>query len=1429
MKFRSSVLLGLFLVFLSLQSYATHIVGGVINYRSLGGTRYQVTMRVYRDCNSATTFDGQPGSSVTSAVVGLYDELTGNLIQSIDLTSPVVTRILPVITNPCMTTTSVCVEEGVYTATINVPDGTRSYQLIYCRCCRNGTINNISTPGSVGASYIARIPPSNTYHNSNPVYNAFPPIFICQNAPLVFNHSAADPDGDSLYYELCNSYDGSPTGTGSPTVGATAPASFPGLFSVTYVAPYSASDPLGSSPPPAVAMSIDPNTGILTGTPPTIGQFVMGVCCHEFRGGVELSTTFRDFQFNVVSCPIPVSSIPSTNINPTTGIGDFIVNCDNFNVTFINRSSGAVAYHWDFGIAGRTTDTSNVTNPTFTYPDTGVYLVTLVAMNALGCIDTAKAYVKIYPLFVPDFSFTNRCLDTAMVFFDRSTSPYSNPISWTWTFGDGGISAFQNPTHRYATAGSYNVTLRVRTDKGCDKSVSHVVRVFPLPVPGFTVDSTCVNTPVAFRNTSTGAVSYQWNFGDGGTSSAFSPNHTYTSAGSYTVVLLATSDSGCTQRASRVITVNPLPVITTNNDTTICPGSRVQMFATGGTSYLWTPATGLSGTTISNPLATPTVNTIYRVSVADANRCQNHDSVIVNMYRNFPAFDFTNECKDTAVQFTDRSTSTGGAIVAWSWNFGDLSTSAVQNPSHLYATPGTYQVKLIITTALGCRDSITQTVIIRPLPVPDFTTDSTCINAPVAFINGSSGAPIVATTWNFGDGSPTVNTLNPNHTFTSAATFNVQLRVTSDSGCTQFITKPVVVHPRPFISTSNDTSLCPGFSAPIWASGGVRYFWSPGQYLSDSLISNPIATAPNVRTVFNVIVADANRCQSKDSVVLNFFVLPLIDAGPDTSVCLAPGSFRDSAQLHASGGVSYRWTPTATLNNPNISNPWASPDTNTYYYVLVTDANGCVQRDSARVVVLDPQLDIIATKDTGLCIYDTITINAADQGLITVYRWSPSIGLSDPNTRLPLFFPRDTTTYFITVENYCYRKSDTVKVNVYPLPSISTGGVDSICVGDTLQINAHGANVWVWTPDPTLWPWNTSNPRAFPTFTNTYYVTATDTLGCSNSDSLKLLVYLFPNANILPPPRIICFGSPVQLQATGGVRYLWSYGFTMNDSTIADPLVTPPDTLTYWVKVTNEHNCSLYDSVVLNVQMPVTAIAEPDSEICRGNVLRLNARGGLYYRWSPSLYLTNASTSNPFTKPDSTITYFVNVANDCFNDDTSLTIIVHQLPPADAGPDTTIFRNTSTVLHGSGGVTYAWYPNYGLNDPGEPITIASPLKTTQYVLFVTDDYGCVNYDTVMVYVVANTVILIPSGFSPNGDGVNDIFHIVKWLNLDKVIEFSVWNRWGEKIWETSDKEAGWDGTFKGREQPIGTYVWYLKGVDYDGNTLTRSGNVTLVR
>ena len=251
----------LVICFLFLRADATHLVGGEFVYNYLGNGDYQLKLKVWRDCNSTTQFDDP-------AIVNVYDN-TNTLRYTFQMYSPQTTFINPNVNNPCMIfPPGVCVEMAVYTMTVNLPPIPGGYTLSYQRCCRNNSIVNLSDPGNTGVTYIANIPdPVTNGFNSSPEFTNYPQIVICVNEPIVFDHSAIDPDGDSLVYSMCTPYQGGDAANPNP-------AFAPPYQNVVWQNPFNQANQLGGFP----ALSINSQTGLMTGTPGSLGNFVVGVC-----------------------------------------------------------------------------------------------------------------------------------------------------------------------------------------------------------------------------------------------------------------------------------------------------------------------------------------------------------------------------------------------------------------------------------------------------------------------------------------------------------------------------------------------------------------------------------------------------------------------------------------------------------------------------------------------------------------------------------------------------------------------------------------------------------------------------------------------------------------------------------------------------------------------------------------------------------------------------------------------------------------------------------------------------------------------------------------------------------------------------------------------------------------------------------------------
>lgn len=448
------IVCGLFCFF---EAGATHIVGGELNYKHLGSNNYEIRLTVYRDCYVGVPPFDNPAS------VGIFNS-NNQLLQTLEMTFRGLDTLPPTINDPCMIPPlDFCYEVTTYIDTINLPPLAGGYQISYQRCCRNQNILNIVNPECVGATYYATIPgPEVVAVNSNPVINFWPPPFICVNKPWIFDDSAIDYDGDSLVYELFMPYDGltascpmigpfSPAATSCPNTVPTCPTVpvNPPFNAIVWASSYSTANMLGGVP-----MQINSSTGMVTATPNTQGYFVIGIKVKEYRNGVFLSETKRDFQLIVKPCPTVVVAAAQA----PQAI------CGSTSVSFSNNSSGSagLSFNWYFGDQTTAADTSHAVTPTYNYPGTGSYSVTLVAYvsNKPMCNDTVNTVVSISDSFKASFTFTPIACSNNLVQFEGSVqSPPGTVTEWLWHFGDGDTSTVQSPGHNYLTGGEFQVTL----------------------------------------------------------------------------------------------------------------------------------------------------------------------------------------------------------------------------------------------------------------------------------------------------------------------------------------------------------------------------------------------------------------------------------------------------------------------------------------------------------------------------------------------------------------------------------------------------------------------------------------------------------------------------------------------------------------------------------------------------------------------------------------------------------------------------------------------------------------------------------------------------------------------------------------------------------------------------------------------------------
>ncbi len=478
----------------------------------------------------------------------------------------------------------------------------------------------------------------------------------------------------------------------------------------------------------------------------------------------------------------------------------------------------------------------------------------------------------------------NGCAPLTVNFTNTSISAQQ----FLWNFGGNDTtSTVPNPTHVFTNPGTYTVMLLAKNNACFNvwDTAFTTITVYPVPnAQAFAGIQPCTNTFNFTNNSSisSGTMTYQWNFGDTQTSTATNPTHTY-AIGNYNVSLIAISNNGCKDTVV-IPTIASIQMDSVGPGTSYCPENQqaFQLNAYGGVNYTWYPTTGLSSSTIANPIANVLTTTNYTVTITmfdgDGNTCTAQHNVLITVYPSITA-NFTsiaNACGNT-FQFTDNSNPNP---ISWQWNFGDASSSTIQNPTHSYTTAGTYNVSLITQNSFGCKDTI-----VKP-------------------VNLAAVVPI---------------------------------------------------------SINNPQTICYGQQAQLQASGGVLYSWSPSNTLSNSTISNPLAS-PITTTIYNVAITTVNSngdsCVSNLSTTVNVSTLSgaqlQTNANPDTIYVGESSSLTSNLNTP----FTINWLPPYNISNASNFNTTASPIHTTTYYAVAEDQFGCgYLLDSVTIYVLSKTCD----------------------------------------------------------------------------------------------------------------------------------------------------------------------------------------------------------------------------------------------------------------------------------------------------------------------------------------------------------------------------------------------------------------------------------------------------------------------------------------
>jgi gliding motility-associated-like protein len=1042
---------------------------------------------------------------------------------------------------------------------------------------------------------------------------------------------------------------------------------------------------------------------------------------------------------------------------------------------------GASTYNWNPGnINGNGIVVSPVATTTYTVTGT----------SAAGCANTAQVTVTVNP--TP--TVTASASPTSICTGGSTTLTGSGATTYNWNPGNingNGIVVSPAATTTYTVTG---------TSSGCNSTAQVTVTVNALPVVTASASQTTICTGSSTTLTGSGATTYNWNPGNiNGNGIVVSPVATTT----YTVT--GTNGLGCTNTAQVTITVNPLPVVTASaNNATICLGGSSTLTGGGATTYNWNPG-NINGNGI---VVSPIVTTTYTVTGTSAAGCTNTAQVTVTVN---PTPTVTATSTASPICVGNSTTLNASGAITYNWNPGNINGSSV-----IVSPVATTTYTVTGTDGNGCTSTAQVTITVNPLPTPTATsTPATICVGQSSTLNSSGGVTYV---WN---GGSLVNANGSSQTDSPNATTTYTVMVTDAAGCSATAQVTLTVNPLPVVTVSNDTTVCSGTTLNLFATGGTTYSWNGGV-----LVNTPGANQsvnPPSTTTYTVSVTDVNGCSAIDSVGVTVNAIPVVAAGNDVSIC--PNS---SIQLNASGATSYLWTPATGLNFNNISNPVASPTVTTTYVVTGTSAVGCSSTDTV-VVTIANNLTVTAGADVTICSGDTIQLSTSGG---TIYAWTPSASLQTPNSATTNAFPASTTTYVVNVTdaNNC-QGSDTVTVFVNGPVALASTGSTTICIGQSATITATPSN----GISPYTYSWSNglvgAGPQTVsPVTTTAYTVSVVDSIGCS-SPVQTITVTVNPPLSIANiPPATVCAGTPTTLTASptggdGNFSYLWMPGAMTTNPVTVSPLVTTTYTL-----VVSDGCGTPPDTTMITVTVnPVATLTTTSSaENCNSadGTASVTANGGT----SPYTYLwnNNATTSSISGLAAGTYTVTVTDANGCA---TTQTVIVgsNGNATANAGNTVTIISGDSTQLNGSGsGTTYSWSPPTDLSCSTCPNPFASPTVTTTYTLTVTDSTGCTATDTVTVFVDMNCGdVYLPNAFSPNGDNQNDVFYVRG--NCIKYMDFEIYNRWGEKVFESTDPSKGWDGTWRGEKCEAAVFTYFLRATLIDDSTVEQQGNISLVK
>ncbi len=953
------------------------------------------------------------------------------------------------------------------------------------------------------------------------------------------------------------------------------------------------------------------------------------------------------------------------------------------------------------------------------------------------------------------------------------------PYSYVWTYPN----ATQVPGADISNLAPGDYFVTVTDVKGCTAlgvaeidAVDNLTAAYQLDV----VNCTPGNITAQFTNVSTpGYTSFKWTITYDGnivtTSFLQNPTINFAAATTGTVQLIVTGASGCADTITAPFTISGIPAVSVSvqNDydaNCVYEPAVITVFASEVYTYNWSPSTGLTfNPDAQHVIAQPGQTTVYQLIVSNG-ACA--DTIPVQVFNNAPpaitvSANSIVTC-DSVVTLT--ATATGSSALVW-YNSANVQIGTGDSITVPAGPIAVYTV--VATNDHGCTvaESISVTGGNVNVNAAISQPVSACENTPVS-LQVINLDPNDNLTYQWSSSSPAL-TITPQGAAQvtlsgPAGAYTVSVVVTNQFGCQSTYSTQVTMTPGESLEGAISADLCNGLLVGFENTSTVSGTWNFGDNSAPSTENDPAHTYAQAGT-YNVTFVSGLACVAPFATQIQVLPTQAVQAaiGNNLVGCVDSATVQFTDQTAGANLTGWQWTfSNGTTSNQQNPSVVFGEAGPITATLTVTDANGCSGSATAQ-----PQVDIVSesvAEVLNFCAPNSVALN-------------------------PEFS-----------QNYTY--------------------------------------TWTATPaDPNLQA-NNPNPSVSPAAPTTYSVSITN--GACSVTYAALVTPREAATLQLPADQVVCSSAPVSItvQNTNATSIKWSLSPTLSPilTTGNTALIVPMPNGKYYVEGTNAAGCIALDSININ-NASINVVAESlNRDICKGFATELTVTNmvpvqTLTYDWTQGL----APIPNPMVIPLTDATYEVKVSNQFGCKDT-LTFQVNVTEVAVTaevtGPDTICTGQTTTLLATASGnasvYTYQWAPASSLNRNDIPDPVAEPQETTDYIVTVLGDGQCPASASVTVYFMetecAEPYVFVPKAFTPNGDDNNDKF-IVRGANI-KELHFIVWDRWGEKVYETNDILAlGWDGTYNGKESTPDSYAWYLEVTCGNGATYVNKGNVTLLK